>query len=240
MMVERLTHRDIGTAVTELVIRPARLSDTYWPPAGERHIRGTHAHNYTVDEADPTGPLVDVTAFEPSWAGASGAMVSTPSDLDRFWQELLGGRLLPGWALAEMRTAVPAPDLGPDVEYGLGPARLPLTCGGYGWAHGGDLAGGGGANVSGRDGSGRAATVYITALTGGAAMTRLLHAFDLAFCAQPGSGHGHRDRGGVHGAAVGELQEQPVLAAVGERRLEGQLAVDQRHAQGLDRVQVGG
>ncbi|MFI6026580.1 serine hydrolase domain-containing protein [Amycolatopsis magusensis] len=34
MIVERVTHKDIGTAVTELVIRPVHLRDTYWPPAG--------------------------------------------------------------------------------------------------------------------------------------------------------------------------------------------------------------
>jgi D-alanyl-D-alanine carboxypeptidase len=71
-------------------------------------IRGPHAHNYTVDKANPAGPLVDVTEFEPSWAGAAGAMVSTPSDLNRFWQELLGGRLPPPWAPAQIQTVVPA------------------------------------------------------------------------------------------------------------------------------------
>ncbi|MFE2757197.1 serine hydrolase domain-containing protein [Actinosynnema sp. NPDC059335] len=182
MVVERVTRQDIATAVTDLVIRPARLRDTYWPPAGERGIRGPHARNYTLDETDPAGPLVDVTEFEPSWAGASGAMVSTPSDLNRFWRELSGGGLLPGWALAQMRTTVPAPGLGPGVAYGLGLIRLPRSCGGHLWVHGGDLAGGGVANVSGHDDSGRAATVYITALTGGAAVARMRATLDLALC----------------------------------------------------------
>jgi D-alanyl-D-alanine carboxypeptidase len=182
MIVARVTHKDIGTAVTELVIRPAHLRNTYWPPAGERRIRGPHAHNYTLDKANPAGPLVDVTEFEPSWAGASGAMVSTPSDLNRFWQELLGGRLLPRWALTQMQTTVSAPGLGQGVEYGLGLIRLPLSCGGRIWAHGGDLAGGGVANVSGQDDSGRAATVYITALTGDAAVEHLRRTMDVALC----------------------------------------------------------
>ncbi|HEX6357209.1 serine hydrolase domain-containing protein [Actinophytocola sp.] len=182
MIVERVTHQDIGTAVTELVIRPAHLRDTYWPRAGERRIRGPHARNYTVDNANPAGPLVDVTEFEPSWAGAGGAMVSTPSDLNRFWQKLFGGRLLPRWVLAEMRTAVRAPALGRGVKYGLGLIRLPLGCGGHIWAHGGDLAGGGVATVSGQDDSGRAATVYITALTSGAAVEHMRGAMDVALC----------------------------------------------------------
>lgn len=182
MVVERVTREDIGAAVTELVIRPAHLRDTYWPPAGERSIRGPHARNYTVDEADPTGPLVDVTEFEPSWAGASGAMVSTPSDLNRFWQQLLDGGLLPGWALDEMRTTVPAPGLGDGMSYGLGLIRVPLACGGGLWAHGGDLAGGGVANISGRDDSGRAVTAYINALTGDGATGHLLRVAEAALC----------------------------------------------------------
>jgi D-alanyl-D-alanine carboxypeptidase len=182
MIVERVTRKDIGTAVTELVIRPAHLRDTYWPPAGERRIRGPHAHNYTVDKANPAGPLVDVTEYEPSWAGASGAMVSTPSDLNRFWQELLGGRLLPRWALTQMQTAVLAPGLGQGVQYGLGLIRLRLSCGVHIWTHGGDLAGGGIANISGQADSGRAATVYITALTGGAGVEHMRHTMDVALC----------------------------------------------------------
>jgi D-alanyl-D-alanine carboxypeptidase len=184
MLVERLTGKDIGSAVTELVIRPAGLPDTYWPPAGERDIRGPHAHNYMVDRANPQGPLVDVTEFEPSWAGASGAMVSTPTDLNRFWQELLGGRLLPVRELAEMRSVVPAPDMGPDFGYGLGLVRTPLSCGGYAWGHEGDVIGV--SDITARDDTGRAATVYITARTGDAAANRLHNTLDVAFCAQEG------------------------------------------------------
>ena len=180
MLVERLTGKDIGTAVTDLVIRPAGLRDTYWPPAGERGIRGPHAHNYALDPANPQGPLVDVTEFEPSWAGASGALVSTPSDLNRFWRELLGGRLLPGWALAQMKAVVPVPEHGEGAGYGLGLMRIPLSCGGYVWGHMGDLIGV--SNVSVRDDSGRQATVYITARTGDQAANRLNHTIDVAFC----------------------------------------------------------
>jgi D-alanyl-D-alanine carboxypeptidase len=181
MIVERVTHKDIGTAVTELVIRPAHLWDTYWPSAGERRIRGQHARNYTVDKADPAGPLVDVTEFEPSWAGASGAMVSTPSDLNKFWLSLLDGRLLPRWALAEMQTVKLAPDLGKDASYGLGLGRLLLSCG-HVWVHQGGLLTGGVMTISGRADNGRVATVYITALTGKPAAEHLFHAIDTALC----------------------------------------------------------
>lgn len=182
MLVERLTGKDIGTAVTDLVIRPAHLRDTYWPPAGETGIRGPHAHNYTLDPANPAGPLVDFTEFEPSLAGASGAMISTPADLNRFWRELLGGRLLPDRTLAEMQNTVPAPDFGPGVSYGLGLFQFPLSCGGYAFGHAGGLPGGV-ANISAQDSTGRDATVYMTASTGPQAQNRLRHIIDLALCA---------------------------------------------------------
>jgi hypothetical protein len=57
-----------------------------------------------------------------------------------------------------------------------------LPCGVQVWAHGGDLTGGGIANISGRDDSGRAATVYMTALTGGSAAGQLLRVMEVALC----------------------------------------------------------
>jgi D-alanyl-D-alanine carboxypeptidase len=182
MLVERLTGKDIRTAVIDLAIRPAGLRDTYWPRPGDTGIRGPHAHNYTQDPANPQGPLVDATAFEPSLAGASGAMVSTPADLNRFWQELFSGRLLPGRMLAEMTTTVPAPVGGlggSGAAYGLGLMRVPLSCGGYVWGHDGGLIGVG--NVSVRSTSGRSATVYITAETDGA-YERVWRTIDVALC----------------------------------------------------------
>ncbi|WP_063784302.1 serine hydrolase domain-containing protein, partial [Streptomyces sp. SBT349] len=180
MLVERLTGDDIGTAVTERVIRPAGLSDTYWPPTGERAIRGRHARAYVADPADPGGPLLDVTEFEPSLAGASGALVSTPSDLNRFWQRLFEGRLLTAPALAEMMTVLPP---GPGEGCGLGLRRFPLTGGGSFWGHLGDHLGT--STRSGRDASGRQVTAYITARTGSdQAKARLEDAVDAAFVAR--------------------------------------------------------
>jgi D-alanyl-D-alanine carboxypeptidase len=166
LLVERITGRDVATVVTERVIRPAGLRDTYWPAPGDVRIHGRHARNYTQHPDDPTGPLVDVTEFEPSFAGASGTLISTPSDLDRFWRALFTGRLLPRWAVAEMRDTVPLPPdwqelVGEDAGYGLGLMRVPLSCGGFAWGHGGDLVGV--SNVSARDDRGPTVTVYRTA-----------------------------------------------------------------------------
>ena len=62
--------------------------------------------------------------MNPSVFGAGGEMISTTKDLNRFFAALLGGRLLPGHLLDEMKT--------PGVEsstYGLGLAWRDTSCG---------------------------------------------------------------------------------------------------------------
>ncbi|WP_306210293.1 serine hydrolase family protein [Actinoplanes sp. RD1] len=84
-------------------------------------IPGPHPHGYVPIEG--LG-LVDYTAMNPSVMGASGEMISTTADLDRFFGALLGGRLLPAGLLRAMKTP------GGTREYGLGLAWWQhTTCG---------------------------------------------------------------------------------------------------------------
>jgi D-alanyl-D-alanine carboxypeptidase len=62
--------------------------------------------------------------MNPSVMGAGGEMISTTRDLNRFFAALLGGRLLPGHLLDEMRT----PGTG-TKKYGLGLAWRDTPCG---------------------------------------------------------------------------------------------------------------
>ncbi|MEV8630581.1 serine hydrolase domain-containing protein [Streptosporangium sp. NPDC051023] len=138
MIVEKVTGKDIGTEITRRVVKRLGLNDTYWP-GDATGLRGRHLRGYT-----PVGDgLVDVTDFNPTVAGASGALVSTTHDLNRFFAALLGGRLLPPAQLAEMRETVPADParLWPGGEYGLGLASAPLSCGGRWWGHRGSFLG---------------------------------------------------------------------------------------------------
>lgn len=48
----------------------------------------------TAYQLFPGWPLVDVTVFDPSQAGAAGAMISTTGVLNQFLRALMGGRLL--------------------------------------------------------------------------------------------------------------------------------------------------
>jgi D-alanyl-D-alanine carboxypeptidase len=68
-------------------------------------------------------------------------LISSTADLNTFFRALLSGRLLPPWLMKAMTTAVPAPELGPVIRYGLGLMALDLPCGKTIWGHGGDIRG---------------------------------------------------------------------------------------------------
>ncbi|MFC8435818.1 serine hydrolase domain-containing protein [Streptomyces sp. NPDC057253] len=140
MIIHRVTGHLPETEITHRVIRPLGLRDTYWP-GDDTRIRGPHSRSYFTAE---DGRLADGTAWNTTFGGVGGALVSTPVDLSRFIAALFGGRLLPADQLAEMRRTVAAdPDrLWPGARYGLGLIASPLRCGGRWWGHAGTVPGG--------------------------------------------------------------------------------------------------
>jgi D-alanyl-D-alanine carboxypeptidase len=160
VLIERLTERPLHEQIDERIVEPLGLDHTYLPVPGEREVRGTHPLGYHQGD---TGALRDITAMDPSFAWAAGAMIATPSDLNRFMQAVLDGELLSEASLAEMQAGVPAgDDLWPDAVYGLGLQGFPLSCGGVAWGHGGDIPGTQTRNAVGPDGT--AVTIAVTAL----------------------------------------------------------------------------
>lgn len=162
MMIRSVTGKDFRTVSQTLVLAPLGMRHTYWPAPGDLTIRGRHAHFYTFD-AD--NGWVDVTRQRGYELGASGGLISTPDDLDRFWQGLFGGRLLSPETLRTMTAQtvpVEQPTWPPDARYGFGMARVEMPCAGRVWMHGGGLPGMGMTTLSGWSRSGRAATVYVT------------------------------------------------------------------------------
>jgi CubicO group peptidase (beta-lactamase class C family) len=139
MIVEAVTGRPYAAEVTDRVLRPLGLRDTampgHSPTPGGRHARG-YAHLDHEQRLSDQGRRIDATLLDPSLVWAGGEMVSTMSDLNTFFAALIGGRLLPPAQLAEMMRTVPA-DIFPGAGSGLGLFRVPLTCGGEYWAHGG-------------------------------------------------------------------------------------------------------
>ncbi|MER5351679.1 serine hydrolase domain-containing protein [Kitasatospora sp. NPDC002551] len=181
LIVEAVTHRPLAEEIERRVVRHLGLRHTYFPAPGDATIREAHPHGYYRESAG--GPLIDITDMDPSWAWAAGQLVSTPSDLNRFFAALAGGDLLQPAQLAEMRRTVDAgKPFAPGAGYGLGLVSTPLSCGGVYWGHGGSIPGyetRGGATEDGR-----AASITITVQPDDEATARHLEAaVDTALCA---------------------------------------------------------
>ncbi|MFE3942636.1 serine hydrolase domain-containing protein [Streptomyces sp. NPDC059118] len=179
LIIQKVTGRPVGEEITRRVIDRIGLRHTYFPAQGDMTIKERHPKGY--DRETPDGPLVDLTEMDTSWAWAAGAMVSTNTDLNKFYAALLGGRLLAPAQLAQMRTTVPAPYMGVGARYGLGLASWPLSCGGLYWGHGGTIPGY--LTRGGVTEDGRAANVTVTAAPSTAGTQHLEAAVGTALCA---------------------------------------------------------
>lgn len=179
LIVQKVTGRPLAEEIDRRVVRAAGLRHTYFPAAGDTTVRERHPRGYRQESAG--APWRDVTDIDPSAAWAAGQMISTNSDLNRFFTALLAGDLLQDAQLAEMRTTVPLGDTG--AGYGLGIMSRPLSCGGVYWGHGGDIMGyetRGGVTDDGR----AAANVTVTAVPAEVAATgHVESAVDTALCA---------------------------------------------------------
>ncbi|ROQ59163.1 alkaline D-peptidase [Streptomyces sp. 840.1] len=150
MLIEVVTGHPYGEEIRRRVIEPLGLHDTS-VPGDDTSIPGPHPRGYARPGED--APLMDITAFNPSIASASGEMISSGTDLNRFLDALVRGKLLHPAQLKEMmKTRSTGGDDG--RAYGLGLESRTLPCGGglY-WGHGGDIFGyqtAGGATADGR------------------------------------------------------------------------------------------
>lgn len=99
MVIGQVTGHSYATEARRRIIEPLHLTGTSFP--GTRTTLPTpHGHAY-----DATGD--DVTTLNPRVAGAAGELVSTLTDLNRFYTALLKGRLLP--RVNSARCSTPAP-----------------------------------------------------------------------------------------------------------------------------------
>jgi len=92
-----------------------------------------------------TGPGTSLDITDNSYQHtADSGVVSTTEDLNTFFRALTDGELLPKEQWREMRETVARTDDPEDVkeqplgDYGLGLRKIPLSCGGYSYAHEGD------------------------------------------------------------------------------------------------------
>jgi D-alanyl-D-alanine carboxypeptidase len=132
LLVKRVTHGSYAQALRRRILRPLGMHDTFL--ARNTSLPRPFVHGYQFDDGNGKGRLLDFThAVSPSAAWASGAMVSTLSDLSRFWRALLGGRLVRPGLLRQMLSHTLAgggSPLGPgDNRAGLGIFAWSMKCG---------------------------------------------------------------------------------------------------------------
>jgi D-alanyl-D-alanine carboxypeptidase len=136
LVLEKATGQPVQDLVTQRVVRPLRLHDTFF--ATSARFRGPYADGYFPPSLTGDGYL-DVSFWSPSLQWAAGALVSTALELTRFYQALLSGRLLSPVLLHEMTTTVTGPDY-PGLGIGLGIWAVATPCGTV-WGHEGGAPG---------------------------------------------------------------------------------------------------
>lgn len=155
MLIEAVTGRAYGDELRERIFAPLGLSGTYLPATGETGLRDPHPTGYTTVD----GSVTDETLMEPSVPWASGALVSTGADLNRFYTALLAGRVV---SLTQLLPMLDGVDMGGDdgMSYGLGVGYTRLPCGARFVGHVGGVRGF--TAVSGATEGGRAVTFSFT------------------------------------------------------------------------------
>jgi D-alanyl-D-alanine carboxypeptidase len=135
LLAEKVGGAPLGSQLRERLFEPLGLGETSFVPGV---VTGAHVHGHRSPshQGVVTGSPAD-TSNEPAWwTWGAGGIVSTAGDLQRFFSELLRGRVLGATSLREMETLVPAGR----QRYGLGIATFPTPCGAA-WGHTGNVGG---------------------------------------------------------------------------------------------------
>jgi D-alanyl-D-alanine carboxypeptidase len=121
MIVEQVTGKTLAQEMRQRIFEPLDLDRTYFAP--DEQVPPTTAHGYARD--------VDQTNISLSFAFATANLVSTPDNVRRFIEGLVGGRLLQPATLDQMFTFVNGKGQYnmPQLEYGLGIMRNRLPVG---------------------------------------------------------------------------------------------------------------
>ncbi|MFF5701768.1 serine hydrolase domain-containing protein [Streptomyces sp. NPDC012794] len=114
LVIEKVTGQPLQRVISEQVIEPAGLHHTLFPTNAD--FPEPHAQGYTDQSA--SGDIVDSTDWNPSWAWAAGAMISTMEDLRSWAKTLATGTLLKPATQAERLKTTSAGI--PGAGYGLG------------------------------------------------------------------------------------------------------------------------
>jgi D-alanyl-D-alanine carboxypeptidase len=154
LIIERISDHMLADVIADRITRPLGLPATYLPRGSDQMIDGPHSRHYTkLFRTEPGAPVHDATELDPSVFWAAGAMISTATDLNRFFGALLGGRLLPPALQRALVATRPTHDWLPNAGYGVGLSSLRLPDGRTLWGMGGALFGSWSYSYGTRDGA---------------------------------------------------------------------------------------
>ncbi len=136
-LIEKLTGNSLETEINNRLFHPLQLVNTGFLTSGVI-LPGNHGRGYEIRDALPN---VDATEhYDISWGWAAGSAWSTPRELQKYVETLIGGGFL-SETLQQKRLTdnyYNSPDLWlGKISYGLGLMR----CGRSFYGHGGDLPG---------------------------------------------------------------------------------------------------
>ncbi|UNO43579.1 serine hydrolase domain-containing protein [Streptomyces sp. MST-110588] len=140
-LLEHVTGTTAEQYITRNVIERAGLCDTELPTGP--HVDGPHSQIYEA-WFGMIDPPRDYSVYDMSWVGPAGSLISTVTDLNRFFGKLLAGEIVSPSSLAQMQRTVPViSQEGRTIDYGLG--LHPMAAPGQDtyWGHGGTVWGAG-------------------------------------------------------------------------------------------------
>ncbi|MGW4033022.1 serine hydrolase domain-containing protein [Streptomyces sp. NPDC004838] len=140
LIMEKAGGRSYEEEVRQRIIKPLGLRATTMPE-NTSHMPKPSSRAYSKLSEDPNATKVyDVTLQNASQTWAEGDIISSASDLNRFFSALLSGKVLPKKQLKAMKTLIPDPD-DPTSGYGLGIGTFNTSCGVKVWGHSGGWIG---------------------------------------------------------------------------------------------------
>src|SRR5262245_42852211 len=129
LIVQAVTRKPYADALRELVCTPLALAHTSLPMGPG--LPAPFIHGYGREGTSAAEDISEI--FASGWAWASGGIISTPHDLNRFIRGYVGGKLFDTEVLKQQRAFIPgggSEPLGPGVNAaGLALYRYKTRCG---------------------------------------------------------------------------------------------------------------
>jgi len=141
LMIEAATNRSYESQLKKRVLKPLGLTETSLPVGAQ--LEEPFIHGYDNDPSEqPPEDLSEIIAA--GWSWASGGIVSTPEDLNRFIRGYVGGRLFDSKTRSKQRKVIEGgssepPGPGKNAA-GLALFRYRTRCGTV-WGHTGNTPG---------------------------------------------------------------------------------------------------